>query len=150
MPLIRKPEYRIWLLRILTITLVFASSNSCAGEDILSEAVISSGCSQEDIPALIIEVSPVLIIEIAGVDNAPFSLLLSPLRRDPTELPRPFARAQLRRSATDSVWLMGELKISRLIHGKEATGSYDFNTSDGRRIRGYFKAIWRRGGSRCG
>lgn len=150
MPLIRKPEYRIWQLGLLAIFFALVSSLSYADEGILTEAVISSGCSQEDIPALIIEVPPVLIIEMVGVGHAPFSLPLSPLRRDPRELNRPFVRAQLRGPVTDSVWLTGELKISCLIYGQKASGSYDFQTPDGRRIRGRFEAIWRRGGSRCG
>lgn len=140
------------LRAVLTAAVILCSASAVNAESTSAgtAATIASGCSQEDYAALVIELPPDIAIEIAGAGAAPFSLALSPLRRDPNKLTAPFARAQLRQPSAMPIWLSGELRIDRLVLGKSAAGSYDFIALGDRRLSGSFDAIWKAGTPGCG
>lgn len=119
-------------------------------------AVASRGCTQEDLPALIVslpgsEPGTRIVIEIAGSGPLrPGTWRLSPLRRDPALPGRSLARAELLRGGRSAGWLSGELVLERIAAGDRAVGRYSFTGPGGAVIGGRFEAQWEGGRSDCG
>jgi hypothetical protein len=120
-------------------------------------ATATSGCSQEDYPAVVLTLSsevldapPVAHIEIVGAPPPPFEIALSPLRRDPTHLTEPFARAWKLRASGEPAWLSGTLRVQRLVPGEGVDGHLDFRAPDGGTGHVDFHAIWQASSGGCG
>lgn len=116
-------------------------------------ATAGSGCTQEDMAALVLHLptaAGVLEVEVAGVPAAGARrLTLSGLRRDPAVPPAELARAYLRRG--DGIeWLQGTLTLDRVAPGTAVDGSYDFHRADGTPLRGRFAAGWSGTRANCG
>lgn len=117
-----------------------------------------AGCSQEDLPALIIVVVPrgsagiELRFEIAGIPGTMSArrYRLSPLRRRDGGRPVSLARGELRRDGRDGGWLSGEIVLHRLAPGREVAGSYRVSGTDGIIVAGRFNAAWQAGAAGCG
>ena len=113
----------------------------------------AAGCTQEDMRALVLELTSAagpLSIEVAGVPRpGARRLTLSGLRRDPATPPSELARASLRRGDTVR-WLSGTLILDRVAPGTDVSGSYDFRIAGDAPLRGRFHALWSNASADCG
>jgi hypothetical protein len=122
------------------------------------EATAMAGCTQEDLPALIIRVRPAnrpgteLHFEIAGPPAAPLPrrYRLSALRRDPGSRPADLARVELLRNGRSVGWLSGEIVLERLEPGDRAAGSYQVVENGAPPLAGRFVAGWNPRPAGCG
>ncbi|MEP6920719.1 MAG: hypothetical protein ABI967_06310 [bacterium] len=144
----------------------------CDSKD-FAHAIAQRGCTQEDAPALEIYLTSsrydgagvpagrYIHIEVAGRDWQDLlnrDLALLPLSRVGSDRMKPLVRAERvmpeQRQGGDgekrkSAWLRGTLKLSKVVADKEVEGSYNFTGGDGR-LKGNFKASWRKGRGGCG
>ena len=124
------------------------------------EGEATNGCSQEDLPAVILRIKSatasepvILTVEIAGQaqgSELPATVPLVPLRRDPSIPMKRFARARLERTGQPAVWLAGKIELESFVDQKEVTGHYDFQAPDGQVFRSSFRASWIAGVATCG
>ena len=116
-------------------------------------ATAGAGCTQEDMPALVLHLpsgAGELAIEVAGSPKRGARVLaLSGLRRDPATPPRDLARASLRQDNREE-WLSGTLRLRRVEPGAGAAGDYDFRRADGSHLRGRFATTWSPTRADCG
>ena len=168
MPTKRAQDRRITSQFIAIFALLTSAEGFGACDAISSAAIatVSQGCSQEDIPAVVVRVSQpnasfdsaaksTLVIEIIGIadiysQGTNRSLVLSPLRRDVAHLAEPFARAALEAAAGHRVWLTGIINIHRLVRGQVIVADYDFRLPSGERLAGGLHALWQGNNSACG
>lgn len=163
-----KPVLRFtvaWLIAAGAMAILFAQAPpgppaSARASLLLDVAVAQAGCTQEDLPAVEIFLAaapwegespspPYVRIEAAGVTpNAPMSLKLSPLRRDPSV--RALARAELHEKGEAPVWLTGSLWLNGVSRDRAVEGHYRFCDGRKRCFKGAFKAAWRGGSAGCG
>jgi hypothetical protein len=123
---------------------------------ITTSANAFSGCTQEDVPAIIIRLdglaaqAALLEIEIAGLGEAflPVKIVLSPLRRE-TTINRVFARAAYLRGR-EPQFLAGEIVITALDKDRRISGTYKLTMPNGVELSGTFDADWKPGRSVCG
>jgi hypothetical protein len=152
------------MVRALLAPTLAASFSVACGKDLprLPLASASRGCTQEDLPALVVVLTetvwsaegspplPHVRIEISGV--APGSserVELSPLRRDPTK--RTLARALFRDVDGSSTWLSGFVEIHNADDpGSSVRGTYRFCIPRDSCTTGSLSAPLRRGIARCG
>jgi hypothetical protein len=125
-------------------------------------ATASRGCTQEDIPALVVILTerewsasdslpvPHIRIEVAGpARGSSGHIELSPLHRDPAQ--RTLARAEFRDKGGQAIWLSGFVEIRGAAEGDAAVnGTYRFCTAENSCSTGSFSAPLRSGAARCG
>jgi hypothetical protein len=146
-------------LILLAIPIASACASAAAPRSGLTAyATARAGCTQEDLPALIISVRPPnrpgteLRFEIAGppAGTTQRRYRLSQLRRDPIGRATDLARAELRRNGQPIGWLSGEIVLERIARDNRAIGSYRVVGSDGAPFAGRFSASREPGPARCG
>ena len=124
-----------------------------------TRATAAPGCTQEDFPALEIQLvsRPApggfpsgeghVSIEIAGRTPSPGVYPLSPLRRERGSGGR-LARAALHRGDGEVTWLRGTVRIDSVSEGF-VSGAYQFDSEAGQRS-GTFRAPITSGAATCG
>jgi hypothetical protein len=124
---------------------------------VLRAATAGAGCTQEDLPALIVTLnggrSGEIRIEIAGMPHA-FTgerrVQLSPLRRDSAKGTSELARAELRSEGRTATWLSGTVTLRSVKPGQGVRGFYRFKGPERRTYSGSFEARWSGSEGGCG